>query len=86
MRILISQVDESIFSASEIKAALKMRLLLTSLGPCLAAFLSCHSMMGSKKIISSKFFLVVLTMINDQSSWAAADMEIVLGSASILHN
>jgi hypothetical protein len=50
MRILISEVDQNIFSDAEIKAALKMRLLLTSLGPGLAAFLSCHSKMGSKKI------------------------------------
>jgi hypothetical protein len=64
MRILISKVDQNIFSDAEIKAALKMHLLLTSIGPCLAAFLSCYSMMGSKKILSSKFFLVVLAMIH----------------------
>jgi hypothetical protein len=63
MRIIISEVDQNIFSDAEIKAALKMRLLITSLGPCLAAFLSCHSMIGSKTILSSKKILVVLAMI-----------------------
>jgi hypothetical protein len=63
MRILITHVNNNIFSAFEIEAALKMRLYLASLGPCSAAFLSCHSVMGSKKIVSSKKFLVVVAMI-----------------------
>jgi hypothetical protein len=79
MWILISQTDNNIFSASEIEAALKMRLLMTSLGPCLAAFLSCHSMMGSKKIVSSKIFFG--SPYNDLSSRAAAVMESAVGSA-----
>ena len=63
MRILIAHVTNNTFPASEIEAALKMRLYLASLGPCSAAFLSCHSVMGSKKIVSSKKFLVVVAMI-----------------------
>jgi hypothetical protein len=63
MRIGIAEVRNDIFTTAEITAAYKMRLLMTVFQPCLAAYLSCYSLGGSKKIMPGKKFLFLAAMI-----------------------